>query len=269
MVVYPNAKINIGLRVLEKRPDGFHNLETVFYPVNAVDVLEVIEAPETKMFQYGIEYPGAPEENLCMRAYRLLEKEFCLPPVEIQLYKQVPVGAGLGGGSSDAAFTLKALNTLFRLQLPDAVLADYAASLGSDCAFFIYDIPMSGSGRGEVLNPVGVDFLRDYEIRLVYPPVFVSTADAYRGIVPRNVRRERGEILEDTPLVDLLRLPVEQWKGRVENDFETTVFAKYPQLESYKQQLYDQGALYASMSGSGSAMFGIFERTGACPPYKK
>lgn len=260
MVVYPNAKINIGLRVLQKRPDGFHNLETVFYPVPATDVLEVIEAPQAKMFQYGIEYPGAPEDNLCMKAYRMLEQDFDLPPVEIHLLKQVPVGAGLGGGSSDAAFTLRALNQLFKLQLPDAMLADYAARLGSDCAFFIYNQPMLGTERGEVLSPlqVGSDFLKGYEVRLVFPSVFVSTADAYKGIVPRALRRERGEVLEETPLAELLSLPVEQWCGRVENDFEATVFAKYPQLTVYKQQLYNQGALYASMSGSGSALFGIF-----------
>jgi 4-diphosphocytidyl-2-C-methyl-D-erythritol kinase len=258
MIVYPNAKINIGLRVLSKRPDGFHNLETVFYPLPQRDVLEVIEAAELKMCQYGIEYPGDPMENLCVKAYWLLKQEFDIPAVEIHLYKKIPVGAGLGGGSSDAAFTLKVLNEMFHLNLSNDCLAHYAAQLGSDCPFFIYNQPMLGTGRGEILTPITVDSLKKYEIRLVYPPVFVSTSDAYKGIIPRNVRNH--EIQDTTPLVDLLQLPPHSWRNKVENDFEATVFAKYPQLEQYKMQLYEQGAVYASMSGSGSAMFGVFER---------
>lgn len=259
MVVYPNAKINIGLRVLEKRPDGFHNLETLFYPVKNADILEITEADKTEMFLYGLEYPGNPDDNLCMKAYRMLKKEFDIPPVEIHLYKKIPVGAGLGGGSSDAAFTLKVLNKLFSLHIPDRELARYAALLGSDCPFFIYDIPMLGSGKGEILTPCPVDTLDNYTIKVVYPPYFVSTADAYRGIVPRNVRIAGGEELENAPLPELLSLPVETWKGRIENDFEKTVFAGCPGLESYKMRLYEQGAVYASMSGSGSAMFGLFK----------
>lgn len=261
MVVYPNAKINIGLRVLEKRPDGFHNLETLFYPVRYTDILEIREADKTEMFLYGLKYPGNPEDNLCMKAYQLLKKEFDIPPVEIHLYKKIPVGAGLGGGSSDAAFTLKVLNKLFSLHIPDTELVRYASMLGSDCPFFIYNVPMLGTGRGEILTPYPVERLKDYTVKLVYPPWFVSTADAYRGILPRNVRVAGGEVLENTPLPELLSLPVELWKGRVENDFEKTVFAGYPGLESYKMQLYEQGAVYASMSGSGSAMFGLFKNT--------
>ena len=201
MILYPNAKINIGLNVLEKREDGFHNLETLFYPVGVVenpsdglvpqqvvDVLEIVEAPQLQMHQYGIEYPGDPMDNLCVKAYKALRKDFDIPPVAIHLYKKIPVGAGLGGGSSDAAFTLRGLNEMFSLGLSDAQLAAYAATLGSDCAFFIYNRPMIGTGRGEILEPAEIYPLDNYEIRMVYPPYFVSTAAAYGGIVPRNKR---------------------------------------------------------------------------------
>lgn len=258
MIVYPNAKINIGLRVLDKRPDGFHNLETVFYPVPVSDILEIVPARELAMYQYGIEYPGDSMDNLCVKAYHILQQDFDIPPVEIHLYKKIPVGAGLGGGSSDAAFTLKVLDTLFQLGQTQEQLANYAARLGSDCPFFIYNTPMLGTGRGEVLTPITVESLENYTIKVIYPPYFVSTADAYRGIIPRNLREERGEVLPKTSFMELLKHTPDTWSGKIENDFETTVFAKYPQLENYKMQLYEQGAVYASMSGSGSAMFGIF-----------
>ncbi|MBQ1219189.1 MAG: 4-(cytidine 5'-diphospho)-2-C-methyl-D-erythritol kinase, partial [Bacteroidales bacterium] len=193
MILYPNAKINIGLNVIEKRVDGFHNLETLFYPVEAYDILEIVESDSLKMFQYGIDYPGEVMDNLCVRAYNLLKSEYNIPPVEIHLYKRIPVGAGLGGGSSDAAFTLKGLNDLFNLSIPDKKLWEYASMLGSDCPFFIYNKPMLGTGRGEILSEVEITDLSDYRIELVYPPYFVSTADAYRGIVPRNVRERNGE----------------------------------------------------------------------------
>ncbi len=273
MILYPNAKINIGLNVLEKREDGFHNLETLFYPIGAadtlkadevpshdVDVLEIVEAPELSMHQYGIEYPGEPMDNLCIKAYKALRKDFDIPPVAIHLFKKLPVGAGLGGGSSDAAFTLKGLDKMFSLSLTDEQLASYAATLGSDCAFFIYNRPMIGTGRGEILQPADIYPLDGYEIKLVYPPYFVSTAAAYGGIVPRNKRAQNGEIFDSTPLVEMLRRPVESWRECVVNDFETTVFAKIPELARYKEELYKQGAVYASMSGSGSAFFGIFRK---------
>ena len=153
MILYPNAKINLGLSVLSKREDGFHNLETLFYPVEAKDVLEIVESSELTMHQYGIEYPGDPMDNLCVKAYKALKEDFDIPPVDIHLYKKIPVGAGLGGGSADAAFTLRGLNEMFSLNLPDDKLAEYAAALGSDCAFFIYNRPMLGTGRGEVSDP--------------------------------------------------------------------------------------------------------------------
>ena len=273
MILYPNAKINIGLNVLEKREDGFHNLETLFYPVGVVenpsdglvpqqvvDVLEIVEAPELQMHQYGIEYPGDPMDNLCVKAYKALKQDFDIPPVAIHLYKKIPVGAGLGGGSSDAAFTLRGLNEMFSLGLSDAQLAAYAATLGSDCAFFIYNRPMIGTGRGEILEPAEISPLDEYEIRMVYPPYFVSTAAAYGGIVPRNKRAANGEKFDSRQLVEMLRNPVETWRECVVNDFETTVFAKIPELAPYKDELYAQGAVYASMSGSGSSFFGIFRK---------
>ena len=260
MILYPNAKINIGLNVIEKRVDGFHNLETLFYPVEAYDILEIVESDTLKMFQYGIDYPGEVMDNLCVRAYNLLKSEYNIPPVEIHLYKRIPVGAGLGGGSSDAAFTLKGLNDLFNLSIPDKKLWEYASMLGSDCPFFIYNKPMLGTGRGEILSEVEITDLSDYSIELVYPPYFVSTADAYRGIVPRNGRERNGEKFKEQSLVEMLKEPVESWKDNVTNDFEITVFNKIPQLAEYKEDLYKRGAVYASMSGSGSAMFGVFKR---------
>lgn len=260
MILYPNAKINIGLNVLQKREDGFHNLETLFYPIQASDVLEIVEGKELSMHQYGIEYPGEPMDNLCVKAYHALKKDFDIPPVEIHLYKKVPVGAGLGGGSSDAAFTLMGLNDLFSLGLDKSRLAAYAATLGSDCAFFIYNRPMIGLGRGEILTPADITPLDDYEIRMVYPPYFVSTGTAYGGIIPRDKRIAAGEKFDSRPLEEILRRDVSEWRGVVVNDFEPTVFAKIPQLAQYKEQLYADGAVYASMSGSGSAMFGIFRK---------
>ncbi|MBR1949680.1 MAG: 4-(cytidine 5'-diphospho)-2-C-methyl-D-erythritol kinase [Bacteroidales bacterium] len=260
MILYPNAKINLGLSVLQKREDGFHNLETLFYPVNVHDVLEIVEGKELRMCQYGIEYPGDPMDNLCIKAYRALAADFDIPPVEIHLFKKVPVGAGLGGGSSDAAFTLRALNEMFSLELSDEKLAAYAATLGSDCPFFVYNRPMLGTGRGEILEPVEVPALEGYEIKLVYPPYFVSTAAAYGGIIPRSRWPEMGWEADSRSVMDILSQPVETWKNSLVNDFEKTVFAKIPELAAYKEELYAQGAVYASMSGSGSAFFGIFRK---------
>lgn len=263
MILYPNAKINIGLKVLRKREDGFHELETLFYPVELADILEVVEGPELKIEQYGIGIPAvagreglmAPEDNICIKAYRLLAADFDIPPVEIYLQKNIPVGAGLGGGSSDAAHTILAIDKLYNLNLTKSQMAQYASRLGSDCAFFIYNTPMMGRGRGEILTPFILDQLKGFTIKLVHPPVFVSTADAYRGIVPRNVNGQGGASLEE-----LLQQPIGKWKDNVVNDFETTVFAKYPLLAEYKKALYEEGAIYAAMSGSGSTLFGIFER---------
>ena len=281
MILYPNAKINIGLKVLRKRDDGFHELETLFYPVELADILEVVEGKELKIEQYGIGIPAVageeglmnPEENICVKAYRALAADFDIPPVEIYLHKNIPVGAGLGGGSSDAAHTILAIDKLYNLNLTHSQMAQYASSLGSDCAFFIYNKPMMGRGRGEILTPYILDSLANYTIKLVHPPVFVSTADAYRGIVTRalyeqkyagvaqeQIPQETLPFLDNRRLEELLQQPVGKWRDSVINDFETTVFAKYPLLAEYKKSLYEEGAIYAAMSGSGSTLFGIFEK---------
>ena len=275
MILYPNVKINLGLKVLRKRPDGYHDLETLFVPYPGIaDCLEIITGDDfsrtlaglneryssltqaisddgklmiTLARREGVDWD--PLKDLTAKAYFLLAEDFDLPPMKIYLEKLSPVGAGLGGGSSDAAFALRMMATLANLDLTDEQLASYAARLGSDCAFFVYNTPMFGTGRGEILEPFPLD-LKGYRIEVVIPEgIAVSTADAYRGIVPC----ESG-----TPLREILNRPVSSWKDTLENDFEKTVFAKYPALVAVKAGLYEKGALYAAMSGSGSACFGIF-----------
>lgn len=256
MILYPNPKVNIGLNIINKREDGFHNLETLFYPVKSIcDVLEIVKANDFGMFEYGIEYDGSAEDNICVKAYNLLKRDYDIPNVEIHLYKKIPVGAGLGGGSADGAFTLIGLNRLFNLNLSQEILASYASQLGSDCPFFIYNRPMFGRGRGEILEPLREDFLSNYRIELVCPDIFISTAEAYRGVVTRDEQCNNSAKLEE-----LLSCPIEEWRGTVVNDFEKHLFIKYPKLAEIKQDLYERGAIYASMSGSGSAIFGIFAK---------
>ena len=274
MITYPNVKLNLGLNVLRKRPDGFHDLETVFIPYPDIhDVLEIVTgedysrtlmglqerygvlaqaiSPDGKLMisiarAEGVDWD--PLKDLTAKAYFLLAQDYSLPPMKIFLEKLSPVGAGLGGGSADAAFALRMIAELGGLSLTDTELAAYAARLGSDCAFFIYNRPMFGSGRGEVLEPFPLD-LSAYEFQVFIPEgVSVSTADAYRGIVPH---------LPEKPLREVLSQPIETWKEELKNDFEETVFAKYPSLAPVKEMLYNQGAIYASMSGSGSAFFRI------------
>ncbi len=253
IVVYPNAKINIGLRVIERRDDGFHNIETLFYPIPVCDILEIVESDSLGINYYGIPFllpDNSIENDLCIRAYRLLQQDYHLPPVTIHLYKKIPVGAGLGGGSSDAAFTLKALNTLFSLNLSTSQLASYAETLGSDCPFFIYNRAMFGEGKGEILSPFDVP-LSDYDIRVVTPNIKISTGEAYSHIVPDK----SGQGLKK-----LLKLPVEQWRCRIINDFETVMFERHTVLFAEKEKMYSDGAVYASMSGSGPSIYGIFSR---------
>jgi 4-diphosphocytidyl-2-C-methyl-D-erythritol kinase len=245
MILFPNAKINLGLHVVRKRPDGYHDIETLFYPVPELcDILELVHADRFEMHCHNAEISG---ENLCEKAWRLMAERFGIPPVAIHLYKKIPMGAGLGGGSADAAFTLTGLNDLFGLQLPKVELAGLAAQLGSDCAFFVYNRPMLATGRGEVLTPV--DFTLDRPLRIFPQPVFVSTREAYAGITPHAPEHR---------IESVLKLPVERWDGLLVNDFETTVFARHPELQVAKQALYDDGAAYAAMSGSGSALFAIY-----------
>lgn len=274
MITHPNVKINLGLNVLRKRPDGFHDLETLFVPYPDIhDVLEIVTgddysrtlaglrerygtltqaiSPDGKLMitlarKEGVDWD--PLKDLTARAYFLLSEDFALPPMKIFLEKLSPVGAGLGGGSADAAFALRMMAQLSRLSLDDGQLAAYAARLGSDCAFFIYNRPMLGSGRGEILEPYPLE-LDGYKLDVIIPEgISVSTADAYRGIVPRTPEK---------PLRDVLAQPVESWKEDLKNDFEETVFAKYPRLREVKNKLYREGAVYAAMSGSGSAFFRI------------
>ena len=249
MVSFPFCKINLGLSVLSKREDGFHNLETCFYPVPWTDVLEIILSDKFAFTTTGTSIPGDPADNLCVKAYELLKIEFGLDPVHIHLHKIIPSGAGLGGGSSDAAHTLLLLNQIFSLNLSKSKLMEYAASLGSDCAFFIQDKPMIGTGRGEVLNRI--DFSLNKFLVIIKPDIHVSTSDAFSGITPRKINNSIAQ--------GILNHPVTEWKGSLFNAFETTVFSKYPLLESVKNRLYEHGALYASMTGSGSAIYGIFE----------
>ena len=279
MITYPNVKLNVGLRVLRRREDGYHDLDTLFIPYTGFhDTLEIItgddfsrtsahlqEAYSAVQRSQGITPDGKlmvtiarkegvdwdPLKDLTAKAYGLLAELYKLPPMKIYLEKTSPVGAGLGGGSADAAFALRMIAELAGLTLSDTELATLAARLGSDCAFFIYNRPMLGSGRGEILAPFDID-LSGWRLEVTVPEgIAVSTADAYRGIVPDEPA---------VPLRKLLPLPVEDWKGLVVNDFETTVFAKYPRLAEIKQSLYDAGAVYASMSGSGSALFALFRR---------
>lgn len=299
MITHPNVKINFGLNVLRRREDGFHDLETLFVPYfDICDTLEIVSGDDYSRTsallaaRYGCAGAGQgavpslaqaisddgklmitiareqgvdwePLKDLCARAYFLLDREYGLPPVKIFLEKTSPVGAGLGGGSSDAAFTLKMLDSLFGLNLPEDKLAGYASALGSDCAFFIFNRPMIGEGRGELLSPYGLQEMgfgpeigadsgkpARYEVKVLVPDgIAVSTADAYRGIVPQ---------MPDIPLRTALAHSVEQWKDVLGNDFEKTVFAKHPELEAIKKSLYESGAVYASMSGSGSALFAVY-----------
>ena len=255
MIVYPNAKINIGLNVVEKRPDGYHNLETVFYPIGLQDILEIQEidtdAPACgyRLKVTGTVLEGSPEDNLVVRALKLLKKDFDLPPVSIGLYKHIPTGAGLGGGSADGAFTVKTLNERFKLGLTTQQMEDYCSQLGADCPFFIQNKPMFATGIGNVFHPVELN-LKYKQLVLVKPDTFVSTKDAYAKVKVQHPKKR---------LPELLAQPIETWKDTVVNDFEVSVFSKYPEIAAIKDKMYDLGAVYASMSGSGSSVFGIFE----------
>ena len=250
MIVYPHSKINLGLHVIRKRDDEFHELETLFYPLDLCDALEIIPAADgkTEFTSSGIAIPGNGSDNLCVKAYEILQRDYELPPVKIHLHKMIPVGAGLGGGSSDTAFSLKVLNDLYSLKLQDEKLQHYAQQLGSDCSFFLGNTPAYATGRGEILTPYPFS-LKSYSLVLVKPDVHISTADAYAGTTPKQ---------PETPLKETLSLPPEKWKDLLVNDFEKTIFRKFPQIAKIKSQLYNMGAVYACMSGSGSSVFGIF-----------
>ncbi len=250
MVVFPNAKINLGLQILRERKDGYHDIASCFVPVPYCDVLEIIESKKFGFTASGVSIPGKPKENLCVRAYHLLQKDFGLPPSSMYLHKLVPVGAGLGGGSADASFALKCLNELFELYLEDSLLEDYAAQLGSDCPFFIRNQAVMAYGTGNEFEEISLD-LSGKHIVLVLPPLSVSTAEAYAGVVPTAASTDLKQIIEQPPGA--------AWKDLIRNDFEASVFKKYPLLADIKQRLYQAGAFYASMSGSGAAVYGLFD----------
>ncbi len=261
MIKFPNAKINLGLDIVNRRPDGYHDIETVFYPIALQDIVEIVPArgSETTLTTYGRVIDCPMEKNLVVKAYRLMEKEFDLPPVDIYLHKNIPDGAGLGGGSSDAANVLLALNEMFELNLTKEELAKRAARLGADCAFFIYNSPMMATGIGDVLSPIDVP-LHGKTLLLVKPDVSVPTAEAYSRVTPRK---------SDTPLAEVIKMPIDKWKNALKNDFEPSVFSTHPELSEIKDKIKQSGAVYASMSGSGSSIFGIFESANMAEKAKK
>jgi 4-diphosphocytidyl-2-C-methyl-D-erythritol kinase len=260
MIVFPTSKINLGLRILRKREDGFHDLDTLFYPVPITDVLEILQDRHALT---GVAFTGTgiftgndPAQNLCVRAWQLLKADFPqLPAIQLHLHKAIPVGAGLGGGSADGAFTLRLLNQLFNLDIGDEQLLQYALQLGSDCPFFIYNQPCLATGRGEQLTPFSID-LSAYKLLLINPGIHVSTGWAFSQLTPRVPEQSLRSIVEQ---------PVDTWKDRLINDFEAPVFAHYPAIAAIKASLYAAGAVYAAMSGSGSTVLGLFEKNKPMP----
>jgi 4-diphosphocytidyl-2-C-methyl-D-erythritol kinase len=251
VVAFPNSKINLGLNIIRKRADGYHDIESVFYPLPLTDAIEVIKGNEFSFTATGLPVNGTMEENLCIRAYRLLQNDFPdLPPVHMHLHKKIPMGAGLGGGSANGAFTLKLLNEKFHLKLPIEKLLDYSLRLGSDCPFFIVNKPAFATGRGELLQTIKVD-LSAYAVLLVNPGVHINTAWAFSQLGAPIARR---------PLMEVIQQPIDNWKNELINDFEEPVCAHHPALRTIKEHLYDAGAIYASMSGSGSCFYGIFQK---------
>jgi len=249
MIVFPNCKINLGLHIPGKRGDGFHNLETIFYPVPFRDALEIIASSKIEFAATGMTVDGKTEDNLCIKAYHLLKKDFPdLPFVKIHLHKALPMGAGLGGGSADAAFMLKLLNDRFHLNLSTGQLINYSLQLGSDCPFFIINKPCFATGRGELLEEIAVD-LSSYKMVLINPGIHINTGWAFSNITPALAVKSVKEIIQQ---------PVNTWKEELKNDFELAVFAAHPAIKEIKETLYAQGAIYAAMSGSGSTVFGIF-----------
>lgn len=250
MVVFPNGKINLGLNVTRKRADGYHDLETIFYPTQLQDVLEIIHGDDLEFTVSGLPVAGDSTDNLCLKAYHLLKKDFTdLSAVKIHLHKVLPMGAGLGGGSADGAFTLMLLNQKFKLNLTQQQLMRYALQLGSDCPFFILNKPCFASGRGELLEPIAVD-ISVYKIILVHPGIHVSTAMAFSKLKPA---------VPSNHIKNIIAQPISTWKQQLLNDFEEPVFAMFPEIKQIKESLYAAGALYASMSGSGSSVYGIFK----------
>lgn len=251
MVSFPNAKINLGLNVISKRPDGYHNLDSCFYPVPWTDILEIIPSEKLAFTSSGIIIPGNPEDNLCLKAYDLLKQDFDIPPVLIHLHKIIPIGAGLGGGSSDAAFLLKMLNEKFELGINNEILKNYAAKLGSDCSFFIENKPVIVSGTGTELSSIEIDLSGKY-LSIIMPDVHISTTEAYANIKVETPITSVETIIKSTTIAN--------WKELLINDFEKSIIVNNPEIEEAKNLLYKEGATYASMTGSGAAVYGIFDK---------
>ncbi len=249
MILFPNAKINIGLNIIAKRLDGFHDIETCFIPIGLCDILEIAESENIKFESSGIKIPGNPMENLCVDAWKLMHEYYKIPPVTIRLHKQIPVGGGLGGGSSDAAFMLKGLSDYFNIQINSTELKNYASKLGSDCSFFIDNKPAFAKGKGEILELIDVN-LNGYKICLINPGIHIPTKDAYASIRPKYPR---------ISLMEILKMPVEEWTGAVINDFEAFALKTHPMISAIKEKLVINGAIFSLMTGSGSSVFGIFK----------
>ena len=250
MLVFPNAKINLGLHILNKREDGYHNIETVMLPIGLSDALEIIPTnSHSDLITTGLDVDVQPEQNLCMKAYQVLALKYNLPPIHIYLHKVIPSGAGLGGGSADASFMLKSLNSYFNINLSKKELIDISSGIGSDCPFFIENSPSISTGRGEILESFEID-LTNYFIIVIHPGIHINTSWAYTNSTPVSGRPSIKSVLSTQDLSN--------WKKLISNDFEKVVFSKYPEIKKIKEQLYSEGALYASMTGSGSAVYGIF-----------
>ena len=265
MICFPNAKINIGLNIIRKRDDTYHDIESVMYPLTGIvyDALEVVRSEEFGVRSSGIKISGSENENLCVKAYNLLSKDFSIPPINIYLHKAIPMGAGLGGGSADAAGMIHLLNDTFNLGVGYGEMRHYAKQLGSDCSFFVANKPAFAEGKGDELEPVNLD-LSNYHIAVIYSNIHINTATAYSEFDKAEGRRKKASPQKSSfgngRLENLIQMPIEKWKNNIVNDFEEPVFAKHPLLSKIKEKLYSLGALYASMSGSGSAVYGIFNK---------
>lgn len=252
MICFPNAKINIGLNIIAKRKDGFHSIESCMYPLGSIlcDVLEIIESRKTHIEISGIAIAGNRADNLCLKAYNLIKIEYKIPPVTIYLHKAIPIGAGLGGGSADAAFLIRLINEKFALNIPKRKMVQYASELGSDCAFFIKNAPAFITGKGEKVGNLKLS-LQPYHIVILYPNIHINTAKAYSNVIPTKPLRSLK--------TDLENLSISHWHKYIHNDFEKSIFSLFPEIKRMKEKLYSLDAIYASLSGSGSAVYGVFK----------
>ena len=259
MLYYSNAKINLGLNIIEKRSDGFHNLESVFYPINVKDALEFIPSQNTNLTSSGIKIDCSTNDNLIIKAYQLLQKDFEIPNLSFHIHKNIPFGAGLGGGSANAAYTISEINKFYKLNMSEPEIINYTSRLGSDCSFFIKNKPLFADRKGDNFKNINLN-LSEYYILLIHPGFGISTVEAYQKITAKKPKKSILEIINE---------PIEKWKSELINDFETALFPQYPILEELKNQLYSDGAVYASMSGSGSSIFGIFKNKPSNKNYLK